>query len=169
MSEAIETDQAAAMMTIFEEVAAGSQGLIRDWQLLPNAQQALRAGGPEGLARFYRDCIERPGARAAWIKATLEATAGGRSSRSTGDSWRSIAPDLARTDIDNRWTPDRRDAGSASDAEYSSAMTTRAFSAGLTFHHWGHADIVRMALITAAHRPFLPEWCRCGAVGVRVR
>ena len=69
MNEAIETDQAAAMMAIFEEVAAGSQGLIRDWQLLPNAQQALRDGGPEGLARFYRDCIARP----AWIKATLEA------------------------------------------------------------------------------------------------
>jgi hypothetical protein len=73
MNEAIETDQAAAMMAIFEEVSAGSQGLIRDWQLLPNAQQALRDGGPEGLARYYRDCIERPGARAAWIKATLEA------------------------------------------------------------------------------------------------
>jgi hypothetical protein len=73
MNEAIETDQAAAMMAIFEEVAAGSQGLIRDWQLLPNAQHALRDGGPEGLARFYRDCIARPGARAAWIKATLEA------------------------------------------------------------------------------------------------
>jgi hypothetical protein len=72
MNEAIETDQAAAMMPIFEEFAASSQGLIRDWQLLPNAQQALRDGGPEGLARFYRDCIARPGARAAWIKATLE-------------------------------------------------------------------------------------------------
>jgi hypothetical protein len=73
MNEAIETDQAAALMAIVEEVAAGSQGLIRDWQLLPNAQPALRDGGLEGLARFYRDCIERPGAREAWIKATLEA------------------------------------------------------------------------------------------------
>jgi hypothetical protein len=73
MNEAIEPDHVAAMMAIFEEVAAGSQGLIRDWQLLPNAQEALRDGGPEGLARYYRDCIERPGARAAWIKATLEA------------------------------------------------------------------------------------------------
>ena len=63
MNEAIETDQVAAMMAILEEVAAGSQGLIRDWQLVPNAQQALRDGGPEGLARYYRDCIERPGAR----------------------------------------------------------------------------------------------------------
>jgi hypothetical protein len=120
MNEAIETDLAAALMAIVEEVAAGSQGLIRDWQLLPNAQPALRDGGLEGLARFYRDCIERPGARAAWIKATLEAhgrTAGGRSSRSTGDSWRSIAPDLVRTDIDDRWTPARRDAGSVSDTE----------------------------------------------------
>lgn len=73
MNEAIETDQVAAMMAIVEEIAAGSQGLIREWQLLPNAEKALRDGGAEGLARFYRDCIERPGARAAWIKATLEA------------------------------------------------------------------------------------------------
>jgi hypothetical protein len=73
MNEGIEMDQAAAMMAIVEEIAAGSQGLIRDWQLLPNAQQALCGGGPEGLAQFYRDCIERPGARAAWIKTTLEA------------------------------------------------------------------------------------------------
>ena len=73
MNEALETDQAAAMMTIVEEVAAGSQGLIRDWQLLPNANILLRDGGPEGLVWFDRDCIQRPGARAAWIKATLEA------------------------------------------------------------------------------------------------
>jgi hypothetical protein len=73
MNEAIETDQAAAMMAIVEEIAAGSQGLIREWPLLPNAQQALRDGGPAGLAQFYRDCVERPGARAAWIKAALDA------------------------------------------------------------------------------------------------
>jgi len=38
----------------------------------------------------------------------------------------------------------------------------RAFLNGLEFYSWGHADIVRMALITAAHRPFLSERCRCG-------
>jgi hypothetical protein len=43
------------------------------------------------------------------------------------------------------------------------------FSNGLEFYSWGHADIVRMALITAAHRPFLSERCRCGDVGVRAR
>jgi hypothetical protein len=45
----------------------------------------------------------------------------------------------------------------------------RAFSNDLAFYSWGHADIVRMALITAAHRPFLPERCRCGTVDVRAR
>jgi hypothetical protein len=45
----------------------------------------------------------------------------------------------------------------------------RAFSNGQTFYSWGHADIVRMALITAAHRPFLPERCRCGTVGVQAQ
>lgn len=38
----------------------------------------------------------------------------------------------------------------------------RAFSNGLAFYSWGHADVVRMALITAAHRPFLSERYRCG-------
>lgn len=60
------------MMAIFEEVAAGSQGLIPNWQLLPNAQQALRDAGPEGLARFYRDCIEgAQGAAAAHLTCYL--------------------------------------------------------------------------------------------------
>jgi hypothetical protein len=45
----------------------------------------------------------------------------------------------------------------------------RAFLNGLAFYSSGHADVVRMALITAAHRRFLPERCRCGTVGVRAR
>jgi hypothetical protein len=69
--EGVQTRQEAAMIAVIADIAAGSRGLIRDWPLLGNAEQALRNGGPDGLARYY--CIDRPGSRATWIKATLQA------------------------------------------------------------------------------------------------
>jgi hypothetical protein len=71
--EVTQTEQEVAMMTVIADIVAGGRGLIRDWPLRANAEQALREGGPDGLARYYQDCIDRPGTRAAWIKATLEA------------------------------------------------------------------------------------------------
>ncbi len=71
--EVLQTEQEAAMMTVIADIAAGGRNLIRDWPLLATAEQALRDGGPDGLARYYHDCIDRPGSRAAWIKATLQA------------------------------------------------------------------------------------------------
>jgi hypothetical protein len=71
--ELTQTQQEAAMLAVIAEIADGVRGLIRDWPLLSNAEQALREGGPDGLARYYQDCIDRPGSRAAWIKATLQA------------------------------------------------------------------------------------------------
>lgn len=73
MTNSVETHHAAAMMTVLEEIVAGSQGLVSDWDLLTHAQAALRQGGLEGLARFYRTSVEQPGSRAGWISATLEA------------------------------------------------------------------------------------------------
>jgi hypothetical protein len=61
------------MMTVIADIVEGGRALIRDWPLRANAEQALRDGGPAGLARYYQDCIDRPGSRAAWIKATLQA------------------------------------------------------------------------------------------------
>jgi hypothetical protein len=71
--EVTQSQLEAAMMAVIAEIADGGQGLIRDWPLVANAEQALREGGPDGLARYYQDCIDRPGSRAAWIKATLQA------------------------------------------------------------------------------------------------
>jgi hypothetical protein len=73
--EVLQTEQEAAMMTVIADIAAGGRNLIRDWPLLATAEQALRDGGPDGLARYYQDCIDRLGSRAAWIahgKKTLE-------------------------------------------------------------------------------------------------
>ena len=74
MNEAItQTKRELGMMAVIVEIVDGGRGLIRDWSLLENAEQALRNGGPDGLARFYNDSVEQPGSRAAWIKATLQA------------------------------------------------------------------------------------------------
>jgi hypothetical protein len=73
MTKNVETDHAAAMMAVLEEIVAGSQGLVSNWALLTHAQAALERGGQEGLARFYQASVEQPGSRAIWIKATLEA------------------------------------------------------------------------------------------------
>jgi hypothetical protein len=70
--EVTQTEQEVAMMTVIAEIVEGDRALIRDWPLLANAEQALWNGGPDGLARYYQDCIDRPGSRAAWIKATLQ-------------------------------------------------------------------------------------------------
>lgn len=47
--EILETDRGAAMMPVIEGIVEGAEGLIRDWQLLPNAQRALRDGGADIL------------------------------------------------------------------------------------------------------------------------
>lgn len=73
MSDTVTTDRGTAMLAVIEEIAAGAEGLIRDWPLLGRAQQALREGGPDALARLYQDHLERPGSRAMWIRATLQA------------------------------------------------------------------------------------------------
>jgi hypothetical protein len=73
MPKPVETNSAAALVAVLEEIVAGSQGLIRDWALLTHAEAALERGGLEGLVRFYRACVEQPGSRGMWIKATLEA------------------------------------------------------------------------------------------------
>jgi hypothetical protein len=73
MTEPVETDHAAAMMAVLEEIVAGSRGLVSDWALLTHAQAALERGGLEGLVSFYRAAIEQPSSRTTWIKATLEA------------------------------------------------------------------------------------------------
>jgi hypothetical protein len=71
--EVTQTHLEAAMMAVITDIAHGARDLIRDWPLRLNAEQARREGGPAGLARYYHDCIDRPGSRAAWIKATLQA------------------------------------------------------------------------------------------------
>ena len=68
-----QTHQEAAMMAVIVEIVDGGKGLIREWSLLANAEQAVREGGAAELARYYRACMDQPGSRAAWIKATLEA------------------------------------------------------------------------------------------------
>jgi hypothetical protein len=68
-----QTHQDAALLAVITDIAQGARDLIRDWPLLASAEQALREDGPDGLARYYHDCIDRPGSRAAWIKATLQA------------------------------------------------------------------------------------------------
>ena len=73
MPKPVETNSAAALVAVLEEIVAGSQGLIRDWALLTQTAAALERGGLEGLVRFYRACVEQPGSRGMWIKATLEA------------------------------------------------------------------------------------------------
>jgi len=71
MNDAVtQTEQEMAMMTVVADIVEGGRALIRDWPLRANAEQALRDGGPAGLARYYHDCIDRPSVRAAWIKAT---------------------------------------------------------------------------------------------------
>ena len=50
MTEPVETDHAAAMMAVLEEIVAGSRGLVSDWALLTHAQAALERGGLEGLS-----------------------------------------------------------------------------------------------------------------------
>jgi len=69
----MQTQRESEMVAVIVEIVDGARGLIRDWPLLENAEQALRDGGPDGLARFYKASVEQPGSRAAWVKATLEA------------------------------------------------------------------------------------------------
>jgi len=45
MSDIVTTDRGTAMLAVIEEIVAGAEGLIRDWPLLAQAQQALREGG----------------------------------------------------------------------------------------------------------------------------
>jgi hypothetical protein len=71
--EVTQTAREATMMAVIENIAEGGRGLIRDWTLLEDAETARRNGGPDGLMRFYRACLEQPGSRATWIKATLQA------------------------------------------------------------------------------------------------
>jgi hypothetical protein len=71
--EVTQTAREADMMAVIENIVEGGRGLIRDWTLLEDAEAAVRNGGPDGLVRFYRACMERPGARATWINATLQA------------------------------------------------------------------------------------------------
>jgi hypothetical protein len=66
MTKGVEIDHAGAMLAVFEEIVAGSQGLVSDWALLTHAQTALRRGGLEGLVQFYRASVEQPGSRAIW-------------------------------------------------------------------------------------------------------
>lgn len=63
----------AAMMAVIADIAEGGRSLIRNWSLLADAEHALREGGPDGLARYYQDCMDSPGSRAVWIRATLQA------------------------------------------------------------------------------------------------
>jgi hypothetical protein len=72
MTKPVETNCAAALMTVRDEIVEGSQDLVNHWLLL-QAQPALERGALEGLVRFYRASIEQPGSRVMWIKATLEA------------------------------------------------------------------------------------------------
>jgi hypothetical protein len=37
----VETDHAAALMAVLEEIVAGSHGLVSDWALLTHARAAL--------------------------------------------------------------------------------------------------------------------------------
>jgi len=73
VTKIVETDHAAALIAVLEEIVAGSHGLVSDWALLTHARAALEQRGLEGLARFYRASVEQPGSRAIWIRATLEA------------------------------------------------------------------------------------------------
>jgi hypothetical protein len=71
--ELTQAQQEAAMMAVIAEIADGGQGLIRDWPLVANAEQALREGGSAGLVRYYQACLDQPASREAWINATLQA------------------------------------------------------------------------------------------------
>lgn len=68
----MQTQRESEMIAVIVEIVDGARGLIRDWPLLENAEQALRNGGPDGLALFYRASVEQPGSRGTWIKATLQ-------------------------------------------------------------------------------------------------
>ena len=48
MPKPVETNSAAALMAMLEEIVAGSQGLVSDWALLTQAEAALERGGLEG-------------------------------------------------------------------------------------------------------------------------
>lgn len=68
MNEGVtETRQAAAMLAVITDIARGARDSIRDWPLVVNAEQALREDGPDGLARYYHDCIDRP-----WVPGGLD-------------------------------------------------------------------------------------------------
>lgn len=67
------TQRDSEMIAWVVEIVDGGRALIRDWPLLENAERALRNGGPDGLALFYKASVEQPGSRAAWIQATLQA------------------------------------------------------------------------------------------------
>lgn len=71
--EVAQTAREAEMMAVIQHIVEGGRGLIRDWTLSEDAETALRSGGPDGLVQFYRACMEQPGSRATWIKATLQA------------------------------------------------------------------------------------------------
>jgi hypothetical protein len=56
MTKGVETDHAAAMLAVFEEIVAGSQGLVSDWALLTLRR---RPSGGEGW-RAWCNSIVRP-------------------------------------------------------------------------------------------------------------
>jgi hypothetical protein len=73
MAETTSTDKASLMMAVLEEIAAGSEGLIRDWPLLSEAREAVAKGGAPELVRFYTARVHNPGSRSVWIAAVLKA------------------------------------------------------------------------------------------------
>jgi hypothetical protein len=74
MADTASTDKAASlMMAVLEEIAAGSEGLIRDWPLLVEAREAVAKGGVPELVRFYTARVQNPGSRSMWIAGVLKA------------------------------------------------------------------------------------------------
>lgn len=102
--EVTQTEQEVAMMTVIADIVEGGRGLIRDWPLRANAEQALREGGPAGWRATTRTASTdrapgRPGSRPC-----SKPTARRPWSRSISDSWRSTVRVSDSNRTEPRWS-----------------------------------------------------------------
>ena len=54
-------DRGIAMLAVVLDVYEGGKDLIPGWKLKEGAENALVAGGAEGLRRYYEACLNGPG------------------------------------------------------------------------------------------------------------
>jgi hypothetical protein len=62
-------DRGIAMLAVVLDVYEGGKDLIPGWKLKEGAENALVAGGVEGLRRYYEACLTGPGHG---VRTTLE-------------------------------------------------------------------------------------------------